>query len=58
MVVGKAPKGMKKAEKIKEYHKDALHANCKGCHKKMIDKNSEFGKKISKCTGCHPKKAK
>jgi hypothetical protein len=56
--VGKAPKGMKKDEKVKEYQKDALHANCKGCHKKMIDKKSELGKKISKCTGCHPKKAK
>ncbi|MBW1828207.1 MAG: cytochrome c3 family protein [Deltaproteobacteria bacterium] len=56
------PKGdktkMSKAEKIKKYHKDALHANCKGCHKKMIDKTSELGKKIKKCTGCHPKKAK
>ncbi len=56
--VGKAPKGMKKAEKIKKYHKDAIHANCKGCHKKMIDKNSEMGKNLKKCTACHPKKKK
>ncbi len=53
---GKAPKDMKKAEKIKSYHKDAIHENCKSCHKKMIDKGSELGKSINKCTGCHPKK--
>ena len=54
------PKGdktkMSKAEKIKKYHKDALHANCKGCHKKMIDKTSEMGMKLKKCSGCHPNK--
>lgn len=54
------PKGdktkMSKADKIKKYHKDALHANCKGCHKKMIDKKSEMGMALKKCTGCHPKK--
>lgn len=47
---------MSKAEKIKKYHKAAIHANCKNCHKKMIDKESELGKTIKKCTGCHPKK--
>lgn len=57
------PKGdktkMSKAEKIKKYHKDALHANCKGCHKKMLDKTSEPGKTLLKgCNGCHPKKKK
>ncbi len=56
--VGKAPKGMKKAEKIKDYHKDALHANCKGCHKKMMDKKSDLYKKVKKCSGCHPNKKK
>ena len=55
---GKAPKGMKKAEKIKEFHKDALHANCKDCHKKMVDKESELGKKMRKCTFCHPSEKK
>ena len=55
--VGKPPKGMKKTEKVKEYHKEALHKNCKGCHKEMIDKDSEMGKTLLKgCTGCHPKK--
>jgi hypothetical protein len=56
------PKGdktkMSKAEKIKKYHKDAIHANCKGCHKKMIDKESEMGKALKKCSGCHPNKKK
>ena len=51
----KPPQGMKKADKIKEYHKEALHANCKDCHKKMIDKESELGQKLKKCTGCHTK---
>jgi len=55
---GKPPKDMKKAEKIKEYYKDAVHENCKGCHKKMVDKNSEMGMKLKKCDGCHPKKGK
>ena len=51
----KPPQGMKKEDKIKEYHKDALHANCRDCHKKMIDKESELGQKLKKCTGCHTK---
>ena len=53
---GKIPKDMKKADRIKNFYKDAIHENCKGCHKKMIDKNSEIGKKLKKCDGCHPKK--
>ncbi len=52
--VGKPPKGMDKAEKVKKYHKNAIHENCKACHKKMIDKNSDMGKKLKKCSGCHP----
>ena len=47
---------MKKAERIKKYHYDAIHANCKICHKKMIDKKSPMGKKLKKCSGCHPNK--
>ena len=53
---GKVPTEMKKAEKIKNFHKVAIHENCKGCHKKMIDKNSDVAKKLKKCDGCHPKK--
>ncbi|MCP4682103.1 MAG: cytochrome c3 family protein [Desulfobacterales bacterium] len=54
----KAPKGvkMKKAEKIVKYHYSAIHENCKGCHKKMVDKTSEMGKALKKCSGCHPNK--
>ena len=29
----KAKKKLTKKEKIKDYHAEALHANCKGCHK-------------------------
>ena len=47
----KADKKMKKADKIKKYHKEAVHANCVGCHKK-----EKKGPK--KCTECHPKKKK
>ena len=34
----KAKKKLSKKEKIKEYHAEALHANCKGCHKKFNKK--------------------
>ena len=47
----KADKKMKKAAKIKKYHKEALHANCKACHKKAK-------KGPTKCKDCHPKKKK
>jgi hypothetical protein len=59
---GKKPKGEKlsKKEKIMKYHKEALHANCSGCHK---DWNKEKGYKKSDpkaapttCKNCHPKK--
>ena len=53
---GKPPKDMKKAEVVSKYHKEALHANCKDCHKKMVDKNSDMGKALKGCNGCHPKK--
>ena len=51
------PKGEQcsKEEKIKRFHKDALHANCKGCHKKIED--PEKKKTLTKCTACHPKPA-
>ena len=50
---GKKPKGekLKKKEKIMKYHKEALHANCIGCHKKQK-------KGPKKCSECHPKKKK
>ena len=59
---GKPAKGEKlsKADKVKKYHKEALHANCIGCHKEY---NKEKGYKSSdakaapqSCSKCHPKK--
>ncbi len=47
----KADKKLKKPAKIKKYHKEALHANCIGCHKKIK-------KGPKKCSECHPKKKK
>lgn len=58
---GKKPKGekLKKIEKIKKYHKDALHANCQGCHKdwnkkKGLKKNDPKAAPAT-CNACHPK---
>ena len=55
--LSKEDKKMKKAEKIKKYHKEALHANCISCHK---DANKKAGNKNAptKCNDCHPKKKK
>ena len=48
----KKPRGdktkMSKAEKIKKYHYDAIHANCRDCHK-------ELKKGPTTCTKCHVK---
>ncbi|QTA91033.1 cytochrome c3 family protein [Desulfonema magnum] len=48
-----APK-LSKKEAVKEYHAEAIHANCKGCHKAF---NEKSGKKTAptSCTKCHPK---
>jgi hypothetical protein len=60
---GEAPKGKKakkklsKKEKIAEYHAEALHANCKGCHKKF-NKKYKPKKAPTTCAKCHPKKKK
>lgn len=58
---GKKPKGekLKKAEKIKKYHKEALHANCVGCHKAW-NKKKGYKRKDPEaapqsCSQCHPK---
>jgi len=59
---GEAPKGKKakkklsKKEKIKEYHAEALHANCRDCHKKYNKKYKPENKAPTTCTNCHPKK--
>jgi hypothetical protein len=53
----KAKKELSKKEKIKDYHAEALHANCKGCHKKF-NKKYKPKKAPTTCTKCHPKKKK
>ena len=63
MLAGEAPKGKKakvklsKKEKIKDYHANAFHANCKGCHKKF-NKAYKPKKAPTTCIKCHPKKEK
>jgi len=65
-IASEAPKGKKaekkltKKEKIKDYHAEALHANCRDCHKKYNKKyKPEKAKKApTTCTTCHPKKKK
>ena len=53
-IPAEAPKGKKakeklsKKEKIKEYHAEALHENCRGCHKKE-------DRKLASCSTCHKK---
>lgn len=51
----KAPKGekMPKADKIKKYYYDAIHANCAGCHKDLKKAGKPTGP-VS-CKECHPK---
>ncbi len=57
---GEAPKGkdapkLDKKQKL-EYHGEALHDNCIGCHKEF---NKEFKPKKAPvtCNDCHPKKS-
>ena len=49
---------MKKSEKDKlelEYHAEALHENCKGCHR-QFNKKYKPKKAPTTCTKCHAKK--
>ena len=51
-------KKIKKAERKKmelEYHAEALHANCRGCHRKYNKKYKPAKKAPTTCTKCHPK---
>ena len=50
----KATKKLSKKEKIMEYHAEALHANCKGCHKEF-NKKYKPKKAPTTCAKCHPK---
>jgi FtsZ-interacting cell division protein ZipA len=55
-IKGKKAKGLTKEQK-REYHANAVHENCLGCHRKH---NKEKNTKDApvKCTQCHPKKKK
>jgi hypothetical protein len=61
-IASEAPKGNKaekkltKKEKIKEYHAEALHENCRGCHKEYNKKYKPEKKAPTTCANCHPKK--
>jgi cytochrome c553 len=60
-IPGERPKG-KKAPKLSKkerlaYHAEALHYNCKGCHKKF-NKKYKPKKAPTTCSKCHPKKKK
>ena len=54
----KAKKKLSKKEKIKDYHAEALHANCRGCHKKYNKKYKPKPKAPTTCAKCHPKQKK
>jgi len=54
-------KKVKKAEKKKkklEYHAEALHINCRDCHRKYNKKYKPEKKAPTTCTKCHPKTKK
>ena len=55
---GKEARGMTKDQKL-EYHANAIHYNCKGCHKlynnKMHLKSRDEGAAPRTCKQCHPK---
>jgi hypothetical protein len=63
-IAAEAPKGKKakkkltKKEKIKDYHAEALHANCRVCHKNYNKKYKPKKKAPTTCAKCHPKKKK
>ena len=53
---GKGAPRLNKQQRL-EYHAEAIHYNCKGCHKKF---NKKTGTKAAPttCAKCHPKRAK
>ena len=53
----KAKKKLSKKEKIAQYHAEALHANCRDCHK-QFNKKYKPKKAPTTCAKCHPKKKK
>ncbi|MCD6271309.1 MAG: cytochrome c3 family protein [Deltaproteobacteria bacterium] len=57
-IKGKKAKGLSKEQKL-EYHANAMHDNCKPCHKKFNKKNGlkskDKGAAPTTCKACHPK---
>ncbi len=57
-------KKLKKKDVIRDYHANAVHANCSGCHKKynkkmkLKSKDKGYAPTEAKCKLCHPKKKK
>ena len=51
---GKDVPKLSKKEEL-EYHAEALHENCQGCHKEFNKKNNSKAAPTS-CVKCHPKK--
>ena len=63
-VAGEAPKKDKNKKKIKykkaeklQWHAEAIHDNCRGCHR-AFNKKYKPKKAPTTCTKCHPKKEK
>lgn len=60
-IKGKNAKGLSKKQK-REYHANAIHDNCKGCHKKFNKKkglkSKDPGAAPMTCKQCHPKEKK
>jgi len=60
-MTGKKAKGLSKEQK-REYHANAIHDNCKGCHKKFNKsknfKSKDPGAAPTTCKQCHPKEKK
>lgn len=51
--VDKKPKGKKLSDKEKRaYHYEAIHQNCKGCHKKFNDEQKKAGTQKKAPVGC------
>ncbi len=57
-------KKLKKKDVIRDYHANAVHDNCSGCHKKynkkmkLKSKDKGYAPTKAKCKACHPKKKK
>ncbi len=60
-IKGKKAKGLSKQQR-REYHSNAMHDNCKACHKKYNKKNKlkskDKGYAPYTCKSCHAKKKK